>query len=93
MYLAGGTTDAARKAPSLTSGVLAIAGTKAYRDGVDESLTLTNADAPTTLFLGGANSGGSLQNAFNGKIQAFAIYDVTLDAATSAAISAAMAAL
>lgn len=93
LYVAGASTATGQAmAPQLSAGVLAIAGTRAYRNGVDDNLTLTNAAAPKSIWIGGANN-TSLENPLSCKIQAIAIYNATLSAAQVAAISAAMAAL
>lgn len=88
-------SDGAPKAPVLTAGVVAVAGTAAYRNGVSESLTIgaKNGAFFGTIPLGGARTAASTISYFNGKIQAVAIYSATLTAPQVAAISAAMAAL
>lgn len=95
LYLVGASTATGQqKTPVLNGGVVTVAGAAAYRNGSDEGLTLIQDSSPAPFFLGASNNGsGTAENKFTGKIQAIAIYNVTLDAATVAAISAAMAAL
>jgi hypothetical protein len=75
----------------LTSGVLAIAGTRCYRNGVDEGIT-------SASWSGGANtvdikfmawSGGTILF-WTGKVQAIAIYKTTISAAQVAAVTTAV---
>lgn len=81
-------------APTKTSGVQGWAGNTRYRDGTADGATVGSINgALPTIFIGARNNAGNAISQLSGKIQAFAIYNVTLDAATVAAISAAMAAL
>lgn len=81
--------------PPLAGGVLAVAGTAAYRDGAADAGVVPARTGPTAnlaidalgLNLNGAHFG------YTCKIQALAIYSATLTAGEVAAVSAAMAAL
>jgi len=65
------------KAPGLSSGTLAIAGTKGYRNGVEDITTLDGLYNPdSNLTIGGILA----NNDYTGKIQAFAIYNIALSA-------------
>lgn len=78
--------------PGLSSGVLAIAGLQPYRNGIAEASTIPSGmTSGKALYIGAIN--GSAGYYLTGKIQALAIYSVTLTADQVAAISAAMAAL
>lgn len=80
--------------PLLTSGVLAVAGTQGYRNGVSDG---------AAIGAGGANAGQVYILAFNaagtasffnsGKIQALAIYNITLSAGQVSALVTAINAL
>ena len=76
--------------PILTDGILATAGTKAYRNGVDEGITLDNSGAGGQIWI--ASKYGT--DAFYAvKIQAFAIYNTVLSQEQMTALNTAMAAL
>lgn len=78
-----------------TAGVLAVAGNKAYINGVDGGISISsdsNAFSGTLPILAGWNN-GSIGNYFAGSVQAVAIYSDTLTAGEVAVVSAAMAAL
>jgi hypothetical protein len=78
----------------LTSNVLAIAGSNAYVDGVDDGVTLSQAATAQTIFLGALNNGGSPVGFMDGNIVAAAIYPTSTDHATWVpAVSAETAAL
>lgn len=78
------------KAPGLATGVVAIAGTKGYRNGVEDISTLDGLiTVPRPLNIGRLNS----SNYFSGKIQAFCHYNITLTATQILAITNAMNAL
>ena len=79
--------------PGLASGVLAISGASAYRNGIFDIALPADGIYLFQIVLGGYNAGGTPAPNFNGNMQAFAIYNNTLSAAQVAAISAAMAAL
>lgn len=82
------------KAPALAAGVLVMAGTKAYRNGIDEGVTLgSGAGTAVALYLACRNNNGTPQLFCACNIQAVAIYDTTLTAPQVAAVSAAMALL
>jgi len=73
--------------PALTSGVLGFAGKTAYRNGnVDGSIGAGGWANDTTVKIGG----GQATRYIAGKIQAFALYDITLTAPQVAAVSTAM---
>jgi len=86
----------ASKAGNVTAGVLAVAGTKCYRNGADEGLTL---GAKAGAFVGSLPLGCRRLTAvgfdlyYAGAMQAVAVYSDTLTAPQVAAISSAMAAL
>lgn len=92
MYLAGASGAAGQfKAPNIATGVMGFAGGKAYRNGADDGLTLTQAAAPTSLYIGAAhNVSGATENYCFGKIQSVWIGNTTLSAAQMATQSAAM---
>ena len=83
------------KAGAIASGVLAFAGQTAYRDGSAETGTIAAGNVPSLqIYIGALNyQNGTAIQYEAGKIQAIAIYNVTLDAATVAAISTAMSLL
>jgi hypothetical protein len=94
-YRHGGGTNQ-RAAPRLAAGVLAIAGPSAYRNGVDDGVTLTNAAAVGVgdLWIGCMDKyGTTAESFFPGKVQAVAIYNTVLSQPQVAAITARMAAL
>lgn len=77
---------------AIAGGVMAIAGSAAYLDGIAESGAMGAWDGPgAQIYIGSRNA--IPNDPFIGKIQAIAIYDSTLTAGQVAAISAAMAAL
>ncbi len=82
-----GTEDTSLLAANNT-GVLGIAGNKAYRDGVAEAVSFTNSNAFTTrdLWLGALNNGGTDFGEINVTIRAVAIYNVTLSASQMATV-------
>jgi hypothetical protein len=81
--------------PRLPSGVLAIAGRQAYRNGLPDGGLLTEQSGTQTvsLFIGGISNAGTPNEFFIGNIQAVAIYDTTLTGAQVLAVSNAMASL
>ena len=83
------------KAPGMTGGVIAVAGTLAYRDGVDEGITLVNTMLNASLGIGYRTQGTptTVQSQWTGKIQALAIYSTALTAQEVADLTTAMAAL
>lgn len=91
IYGLGGTISVA---PALDSGVVAISGQRAYRNGSVDGGTISSWSGTTSLiiYIGAANRGVP-NNYFAGNIQAIAIYSDTLSGAEVAAVSAAMAAL
>jgi hypothetical protein len=82
------------KAPSLDSGVLAVAGPTAYRNGSAEtgSLGSWSGSVIGSLYIGAVYDYG-VGRRYAGNIEAFVIYSATLDAAQVAAVTTAMAAL
>jgi hypothetical protein len=91
-WRSGGLLDSS---PTMTDGVMGIAGQAAYRDGVLEGTIPDWTTAETRAFFVGANNNvGSPSNFFAGNVQAVAIYDTSTDHAVWVpAVSAAMAAL
>ncbi len=85
---AGATAN--NRTPAMYSGVLAAAGNQPYRDGSADGATFTGTITSGSFRIAARND---TTRYFSGKIQALAIYNVTLDAAQVAAISSAMAAL
>lgn len=80
-------------APAATSGVVAIAGSTAYRNGAsDGAITAGTFPGLADLYIGVIYNGGGIQSGtyVDGKIQALAIYNTTLTAPQVAAVSAAM---
>ena len=81
-------------APGATSGVLAMAGNLAFRDGAQESGTIgAGAGSNSLAIILGAINYSPLLHHFSGNILAFASYSNTLTAGEVATVSAAMAAL
>lgn len=80
------------RAPELVSGNLAYAGLYAYRDGVAESGSFESGWAGTfsNIQIGGSVSG---QEAWAGKVHAYAFYSDTLTAGEVATVSSAMSSL
>jgi hypothetical protein len=65
--------------PNLTDGVMAIAGSKGYKNGtLDAIMTGTWAGTGAEIYIGCYNSNGTLGLFFNGYVQAIAIYDTIL---------------
>lgn len=89
LYQSGGTMAVA---VGMAAGNLCVAGNRGYRDGVIEAGTIPGwTDSAYTIWIGGTNNNGTLSNGYVGKIQALAIYDVTLTAPQVAAIASRMA--
>lgn len=81
-------------APQMSSGVIAVAGVNAYRDGVLDSSSIPAwSGTGSALFLLALNFAGSPGGYFGGSIQAVAIYNTTLSGPQMAAVSAAMSLL
>ena len=76
-YLGDATTD------TVTSGILCVAGNKAYKNGVDQSISLPTVSGSNTVpvYIGCMNNTGVAQEFTTGYIQYFAIYDVVLSQA------------
>ena len=91
-YRSGAYLDIATK---VTTGVLAIAGNVAYRNGVAETGTITAGAAATLgyLTIGGTSYANNYTWFCNVKVQALAYYDTVLTAPQVAAVTAAMNAL
>jgi len=93
MYVHGTTLTPLYAAPALSGGILAIAGTTCYRNGVAE----TGAPAPGTTAMVAVNAlGRKLDGTDYGyvvNVQAEAWYNTTLSAPQVVAVSAAMAAI
>lgn len=80
------------KSPGMTSGVLAMAGTKGYRNGVDDNISMgPNASFGANRVSIGAMNSSSLF--YNGKMQALAFYIIIITAPQVLAITNAMNAL
>jgi len=79
----------------IATGVLAIAGNKAYKNGTAETGTLPtgSSSAEPECYIGGYNSNNTLTGASNVYITAFAYYSATLTATEVANLTTAMAAL
>lgn len=92
-YGSGGLTVVA---PHLTSGNLGIAGQQGYRNGTADGSAIGawSALATDDIYIGCYNFNGvGASNFISAKVQAFAIYSVTLTAPQVAAVAAGMAAL
>jgi hypothetical protein len=86
-----GTLDFFQVAPALVTGVLAMAGTKCYRNGADEGVTATNnAGSSKPIFIGGINYDNTPSFLLACKVQAFAVYNATLTAPQVADVAAFM---
>jgi len=85
----------AGKTPQLTGGVLAFSGASAYRNGVDESITIPTGYTNNGYgyFIGSLNKNGTPAQFTTAKIQAIAFYNTAISAAQVAALTTAMAAL
>lgn len=81
--------------PSMSSGVLGFADRACFRNGSKESSSIAAGSGDTTreIFLGALNYDGTAFFKFSGRIQAVAVYNVTLSDADMGTISTAMAAL
>jgi hypothetical protein len=81
--------------PIATSGIMGIAGNKAYLDGAAEAGTISAGANPNyAIWIGGRNFNGALnQPVTTAQIQAIAIYNTTLSGAQVAAVTSAMQAL
>jgi hypothetical protein len=90
-----GTGTAYTHSAALTTGVVAVAGLDAYLDGVDiGNITAGTYDqGARDIRIGCYNNNGSNSLYYTGKIQAWAIYDITLTALQVAAVTTAMQAL
>lgn len=91
-YNAGGNLQVGA---GLTSGVLGIAGTIAYRNGSPETGTVPGIDGTSTqtIYVGAGNDAGNPNYYLAVYIQAFAIYNTILTAAQVTALTNAMNAL
>jgi hypothetical protein len=85
------------KGPGMASGVVGIAGTSGYRNGVIDAAGAAVGNGSIAMVLGAQSqvSGGvpSITAYWPGKIQAYAVYDIVLTAPQMLAIATAMAAL
>jgi hypothetical protein len=79
----------------IASGVLAMAGNKAYKNGTAETGTLPTGTSLNTpqCYIGGYNSNSTLAGASNVYITAFAYYSATLTPQNIADLTTAIAAL
>ena len=83
-----------KAAPKASSGVLAFAGERAYRNGADEGITLiNNSNIGLSIYIGARHDSSGPKLFIDASIQALAVYSTTLTAAQVAAITAAMQAL
>lgn len=81
-------------APGLSTGVLAIAGTAGYRNGVSEAVLPGNAAPTGDIYVGGYNLNGVVGAFCQGNILYFAVWDTSTGHATwMPQVSAAVAAL
>jgi hypothetical protein len=82
------------KAPRL-SGIVnyIIAGTKAYRNGVDEGLNMVAVLAAQPIFIGALNNNGAAALFYLGSIQAYVAWNVILTPTQVAVMAGVMAAL
>lgn len=78
---------------AVAGAVLCIAGTKGYRDGIENATGLAGTATGPSMYIGATNNNGTASFYTNAQIQAAVIYSTTLDAAQVAQVSAAMAAL
>ena len=83
------------KEVNMTDGNIAIAGNKAYRNGIDEGLTLGawSGTPSHSIFIGARSFNGARNLPWSGTIIAWAAYSSVLSASQIAAISSAMAGL
>jgi hypothetical protein len=88
-YNNAGTLQAA---PSITNGVICIAGSKAYRNGVVETGTMTNWTVATTypIFILASNNEGTASGVYVGGVQAFVIFNSVLTPTQVATLSTKM---
>lgn len=78
---------------TITAGNLGVAGTAAYKNGVNQSITLSNLNPTVAAYIGALNNDGALYGYFAGDVIALAVYSANLTDAQMAAVAAAMAAL
>lgn len=91
VYANGATANGSAEA---AAGVVGVGGTKAYLNGVDEGVTIgAVAGSIPEIYIGARDFSGVADMFASAKIQALAIYNVTLTASQVAAVSAAMALL
>lgn len=88
-------TSTAGYPPHITSGVVGFTAAKGFRNGVlDGNIGVTNfSNNDLELFIGASNTNGSAASWLNGKVQAFAIYDIGLTDVQMIAIQNAMGVL
>ena len=94
-YASGGGGSNASPCLSGGAGVICMAGTRAYRNGIDEGVTLGGGSgaAVLALYIGASNLNDSPFQRSVVYVQAWYAYDISLTPQQAAAISAAMAAL
>ena len=93
LFVNGQATSLAGQLPNLLSGVVGIAGKNGYRNGVFDIAIPGIGGVYSPLAIAARFNNGAIGAYYNGNIQAFVVYNNTLDAAQVAAVSAAMAAL
>ena len=80
--------------PRLDSGIVAIAGNKAYSDGeLIGTLTVGTVANSYNIYIGAINNGNNIIAFFNGTIESCAIYNATLTSTQVGLLTTAMAAL
>ncbi len=92
-YWNGGRAGATQT-PTITGGILAMAGNKAYRNGTDEGVTLPawiGSASTKQIYIGARNNADTADLFLTGKVQAFAKWSTTLTAPQMAAIAFALA--
>lgn len=79
-------------APAITSGVIGMAGSQPYRNGVTDGAAMAawTGSGSIVAFIGAFNSAGSPSGYQAANVQALAIYSATLTGAQVAAVTAAM---
>jgi hypothetical protein len=87
VYLYGSTLT---KTPGLASGVLAIANSRGYRNGVDDGAIASTGTNFSAIYIGCRNIGGSPSVYYSGNLAAISFYSSELTLAQIQAVGAAM---